>query len=469
MDTTDELDALATAARGLAGSWGTVSDEQLRADGAAWEALGRVVDARRAGFTAEVVARSKLRAGEVGLAFRHGQRDGEHLAAHVARVSVGTARRWATIGAHLASKVSLQGEVLPGKYPVLAAAVADGQIGLDSARWSAAALHYGRKAEPARLAQAEADLVAYAQVEDTETVRSEAVRVGDELNQDGPEPKDTRAQQKRSFKFGPVDEDGGRRYGGYAPIEDAALIEAALAAVRKTVVMERVDPGQEGNEQFTGHWRETDGQHRRSDQVDYDTIRSIFAAGVRASVANPGASMLKSGPEVIVTTTIADLTDPDTGTGTIGGITVPARTVERLACGGQVRLLVQGEAGEPLWLGKATRLFTPAQRKALIARYSGCAWPGCTAPAAWCDAHHVEWWQRDDGPTDVDNGVLLCGFHHQYVHATTCRWRVVIDDGEPYLVPTAWRGEKGLRHRMQQRTRRYPRRDPDPWRRPLRI
>ena len=41
--------------------------------------------------------------------------------------------------------------------------------------------------------------------------------------------------------------------------------------------------------------------------------------------------------------------------------------------------------------------------------------PGCTAPAAWSDAHHL-WHWADGGPSDVDNAALLCGRHHTVVH-----------------------------------------------------
>jgi hypothetical protein len=35
--------------------------------------------------------------------------------------------------------------------------------------------------------------------------------------------------------------------------------------------------------------------------------------------------------------------------------------------------------------------------------------PGCTAPADWCQVHHVDGRATDDGPTDVTNLTLACG------------------------------------------------------------
>lgn len=44
------------------------------------------------------------------------------------------------------------------------------------------------------------------------------------------------------------------------------------------------------------------------------------------------------------------------------------------------------------------------------------AFPGCTMPPQWCDAHHGDWWSRG-GATDVANGALLCQRHHTRVHS----------------------------------------------------
>lgn len=58
---------------------------------------------------------------------------------------------------------------------------------------------------------------------------------------------------------------------------------------------------------------------------------------------------------------------------------------------------------------------TAAMRRAIMARDRHCIWPGCDTPAGWCDCHHAIHWAHG-GPTSIDNGVLLCGRHHDRVH-----------------------------------------------------
>jgi HNH endonuclease len=76
---------------------------------------------------------------------------------------------------------------------------------------------------------------------------------------------------------------------------------------------------------------------------------------------------------------------------------------------------VLGTAGETLDLGRVVRLFTRAQRRVLLRRDRGCTYPGCGAPAAWTQAHHVVHW-LDGGASDIDNAALLCQRHHTVVH-----------------------------------------------------
>jgi hypothetical protein len=50
---------------------------------------------------------------------------------------------------------------------------------------------------------------------------------------------------------------------------------------------------------------------------------------------------------------------------------------------------------------------------ALIARDRGCAWPGCDAPPAWCQAAHGNTPYRHDGKLKLSDAALLCLQHHR--------------------------------------------------------
>lgn len=111
-----------------------------------------------------------------------------------------------------------------------------------------------------------------------------------------------------------------------------------------------------------------------------------------------------------------------------------AGIIRRMLCTADITPVVLGTDSEILDVGKKHRLFTPAQRKALIARDGGCAAPGCTFPAAWCESHHIQPWSQG-GKTSVDNGVLLCSHHHHAVHEGA--WSIRVYRGSPWFTPTA--------------------------------
>ncbi|HWB72464.1 MAG TPA: DUF222 domain-containing protein, partial [Egibacteraceae bacterium] len=92
---------------------------------------------------------------------------------------------------------------------------------------------------------------------------------------------------------------------------------------------------------------------------------------------------------------------------------VSGEAARRLACDAAVTRVVTAGASQVLDAGRATRVVSVAQRRALAVRDGGCV--GCRAPVAWCDAHHVVHW-ADGGATDVENLVLLCSGCHGAVH-----------------------------------------------------
>ncbi|MFD6857211.1 DUF222 domain-containing protein [Rhodococcus sp. NPDC060090] len=152
-------------------------------------------------------------------------------------------------------------------------------------------------------------------------------------------------------------------------------------------------------------------------------------------------------PHLSVTASIKDLTNnaalkelfansPEHGYATepwAGPISIDAARM--LACDCHVTSILLDEHGVPLVHGRMQRTATVAQRRALAVRDGGCAFPACSTPPAWTDAHHVEHW-ADGGNTDLDNLVLLCGHHHRLMHHTG--WDVKITESRrPQFIPPA--------------------------------
>jgi hypothetical protein len=97
------------------------------------------------------------------------------------------------------------------------------------------------------------------------------------------------------------------------------------------------------------------------------------------------------------------------------GERISASEARRLACRAGIVPAVLGTASETLDLGRTARLFSPAQRRALVLRDRGCTAEGCGLPPGLCHAHHDRPWSRH-GTTDLDNGRLLCPRHHRLAH-----------------------------------------------------
>ena len=124
------------------------------------------------------------------------------------------------------------------------------------------------------------------------------------------------------------------------------------------------------------------------------------------------------------TTLVVTLNWTDLKNGT-GGATLPDGTrisageARRLACTAGIIPAVLGSASEVLDLGQLSRLFKPAQKRAMGIQHPTCRAEGCTIPAAWCEAHHWKdpWCQG--GRTDLADGKLLCNWHHNRAHDET--------------------------------------------------
>ncbi|RJS45756.1 HNH endonuclease signature motif containing protein [Nocardioides cavernaquae] len=120
----------------------------------------------------------------------------------------------------------------------------------------------------------------------------------------------------------------------------------------------------------------------------------------------------------IIVTMDLDKLRAGVGVATAGGERIPAGEVRRLACQAGIVPAVLGGKSEILDLGRTSRLFSPAQRKALRVRYRTCIVEGCDVPGEQCEAHHHRPWSKG-GPTNLEDGALACPRHHHLLHDDT--------------------------------------------------
>jgi hypothetical protein len=99
----------------------------------------------------------------------------------------------------------------------------------------------------------------------------------------------------------------------------------------------------------------------------------------------------------------------------IDGTPIDTDTADRIACDASTVQHVVSDEGEPLKLGRRSREWNTAQRRAILVRDGGhCRFPGCDR--TFVDIHHLVPWDHG-GPTDVSNGICECGRHHTLLHA----------------------------------------------------
>ncbi|MBT8108314.1 MAG: HNH endonuclease [Gammaproteobacteria bacterium] len=100
--------------------------------------------------------------------------------------------------------------------------------------------------------------------------------------------------------------------------------------------------------------------------------------------------------------------------GNDGRSALPIESVKRLCCDAKAVVLTE-ENGQPLSIGRKSRIVPTALQRAVRARDNDtCTFPGCRNHR-FLHCHHVEHWSNG-GETSLDNLVLLCTKHHTLVH-----------------------------------------------------
>ena len=153
-----------------------------------------------------------------------------------------------------------------------------------------------------------------------------------------------------------------------------------------------------------------------------------------------GLRRFPPGRIIAVTAGVVDGTDPDGPCEIIGVGPVPPTVLDSISPDDRLVGAIFGGDGQPLWLGRMQRVGNTAQYVAVALRDRGCVL--CRAPMHRCRLHHVDEWDADEGPTDIENLAALCGSCHRWLHRTKRRVVRKIDTYGTVTWSTAPRGTR---------------------------
>jgi hypothetical protein len=406
--------------------------------------IGRRVGASAALIAAEIAHRSRRDLGHEGLAQKLGARTPEILVQRLTETSAGEARSLVRVGRLLETEVQ-DAAVAPDpdrSYAVddapwlsdVAAAVVAGRLSIERADVIRAGLGSPAPAAPpdetaalrAGLAVAAGVLLRESPGVTVERLAERARALRADLDDGFVRDREQVMRSQRYLRLF-RQADGMTRLSALLDPESAALVTSAFDAATspRRGGPRFVDPAEQARAE------ELAADERTVEQIGLDAFVELIRIGGLAD----GTKVLGSRrPAVRVLVAERDLVEQG-GRGYLEGQSEPVsiQTVERHVCAAGILPIAFDDSGQPLRLGRKSRLFTEAQRIALAARDGGCRFPGCDRPPSWTEAHHADEWERDHGPTDVENGILLCRHHHLLVH--NAGWKVMRKRGDYFVVP----------------------------------
>ncbi len=331
----------------------------------------------------------------------------------VARISTGEARRRISQAGAVTETPLVSGGVVAAALPVTAAALREGALGGDHVEEIVKVV----RDLPLHVPDADRELAEQVMVEAAHTLDARALatlgrQVRDRLDPDGAPPDDRELAEPLNELHLATRRNGRLALRGEFDPEASALITAVLSPLAKPR-----PAGDTGPDQRTAAERHGDA-----------LVEVFHLTAGSDSLPREGGEK----PHVLVTVSL-DALRTSIGHATLDGIgPLDAESARRIACDARVIPVVLGSRSEPLDLGRSGYTVPTALRRALVLRDRGCAFPGCDRTHRQCHSHHVRHW-ADDGPTEIDNLVLLGGRHHRLIHHSD--WDCAITNGQPEFRP----------------------------------
>ncbi|KQO97733.1 HNH endonuclease signature motif containing protein [Leifsonia sp. Leaf264] len=411
--------------------------------------IRRHADALLARAAGEVGKRSGPEFGIEGLAKQNGFHNPQALIAASTGGSTGEAARLVAVGMATASRQALSGERRSARYPHVAAALEGGLISVDAAAAITGMLDRVAPRADAALAESVEQILAERAAGLPLSLLLRVVKQAEaRLDPDGAEPRDEERWAARSLTIR-EDRHGGLDIRAHLDPESGTYVKTAIEALVSDRLRESRSGAQtpapvsatdaaDGDGAGTGTAPDPDARTSASGPVVTDD-RTIpqRQADALVEIMRHVLGCAQTLPPLASVTTVTridlDALRTGLGVGSIDGIDQPvsAGTIRRMAASADLIPMVLGTDSAPLDVGRTARLFSRAQRIALHERDGGCA--SCGLNVTYTHAHHIRWWKRHRGRSDIVKGVLLCSFCHHRIHHDG--WTIRATPTEVWFIP----------------------------------
>jgi hypothetical protein len=164
-------------------------------------------------------------------------------------------------------------------------------------------------------------------------------------------------------------------------------------------------------------------EHRTPGQRGADAFEQLCTNALRGGDASAQHGVR---PHVLITVTTDQLELGGSGVARLGsGQPFTLDQLRHLLHDCSWARVVLAPNGAPIEASGSVRTVPSGLWRALLARDSGCTWPGCEAPASWCDVAHGRIPFARGGRLTPDNATLLCRRHHRQVDREG--YRIIIE------------------------------------------
>ncbi|MGE0298294.1 DUF222 domain-containing protein, partial [Pseudonocardia sp.] len=345
------------------------------ADGALLSALALCEDVARGVERASIGAIADLE--RRGVFTERGYRSTVTALADLLGWERGDARRRLVVAEQACARVALDGAVLPARLAATAVVFAAGECSARQVEVVARVLgsDAARRLSPQVWGSAEQQLAAKAGDYSPADLLSWGAALVEMLDQDGPEPDDRPPAPavNELFLTRHPSGSGGRIKGRF---DDPVMFDA-IATV--------VDAGARPTDAADAQERPLG---RRQAEALADACGHVLDHADAEVLPASGGER----PHLSVVVRLEDLeTRARAACLDLGGPLTP-ESLRLLACDARVVPVVLGGAGQPLDVGRATRVVPDGLRRAVAARDRGCA--RCGRPPSWCEIHHLTPWEH---------------------------------------------------------------------------